>query len=838
MLISQNWLTKLIGHANPGWQATAADLDAGFVRVGFETEGYANIPETTGKLVLGKVAEITELTGFKKPIRYCQVDVGSANGTGELQGIICGARNFETGDLVAVALPGAVLPGNFEISARETYGHISAGMICSASELGLTDKPTSGIINLGKDLNSLHLELGADLQEFLGLDDTIFDVNITPDRGYALSARGLVREVASAFNLNLVDIAATPAAIGCDIKVPDTLTKGPEVKLATETKTRRFGILKVSEIDSAAQTPFWIQRELLICGARPVNLATDITNYVMFLLGQPMHAFDAAKINGSIDIRYAQAGETLTTLDGVERKLDPADVVIADETGIQSLAGVMGGANSEISDNTTEVYLEAANWDALTVARTSRRLKLTSEASRRFERGVDPQLIEISLDLAASLLVTYGGGRVSSEKVLVGETPAMPVIEMRTSKPSEIAGVDYSLDTVTKRLEEVGCAVTHVGENFQIIPPSWRPDLNIPADLVEEVLRLEGLEDIPSVLPTPRGGHGYTQVQRRRRAVGHALAYGGYAEILPTPFIATDTFDIWELPADDPRRNVVKVQNPLESHHSIIGTTLLPSMLEAVGRNVSRGRTDLSLFGLQQVAFARAEKSPMLDVTARPEESALSQLLNSLPEQPLHVATVGTGNIEYQGPWGEGRSYTFADAIESARIVSRAAGVDLEVRAGQNLPWHPGRCAELLVDSVVVGYAGELHPQILQRLNLPARTCAMELDLNALPVVEKLPAPVLSAYPALHQDIALVVSEEVPAEEVRKAISAGAGELLEEVKLFDIYRSEQLGAGKKSLAFSMLFRAPDRTLTDAEANEARLQAAQLAAERFNAEMRA
>lgn len=830
MFIAQSWLTGLLQQANPGWSVTPEELDAGFIRVGFETEGYAPIPATTGPLVLGRVESIEELTEFKKPIRHCMVDVGDANGTGELQSIICGARNFTVGSTVVVCLPGAVLPGNFAISARETYGRMSAGMICSAAELGLAEKQNAGIITLDPAVG----EPGADARPILGLDDTVFEVNITPDRGYALSARGLARELASAFELKFVDPAAQ------QLDVPTTQADVLPVDLGAETKARRFGLRSVTGVDPQAETPFWMQRELMLCGQRPVNLPTDITNYVMLLLGQPMHAFDADRISGGLVVRNANPGETLVTLDDVTRVLDEGDVVICDANGIQSLAGVMGGSTSEIADTTVNVLFEAANWDPITVARTSRRHKLSSEASRRFERGVDPAVIEASLDLACHLLATYGGGTIAPERTLVGEVASMPVITMSASHPGDIAGVEYSRETVIARLEEVGCAVDVLacGCKLEVTPPTWRSDLTMTADLVEEVLRLEGLEDIPSIVPTAPAGRGLSNTQLRRRAIGHALAYGGYAEILPTPFIANDVFDVWGLDADDERRRVVTVQNPLESDRAMLGTTLLPSMLDALKRNVARGNKDVHLFGVQQVSIARGDGiSPMPDVSARPADDEVSALLDSLPLQPLHVATVGSGNWELEGPWGQGRAYTYADAIESARMVARAADVSLRVENAEQLPWHPGRCAALYVGETLVGYAGELHPQVLERAGLPARTCAMELNVSTLPVAPSLPAPVLSAFPALLQDLALVVDESVPAESVRLAVERGAGELLEAVHLFDVYRSESLGEGKKSLAFSLRFRAPDRTLTDEECNTARLAAAEAAKQHCGADMR-
>ena len=837
MLISQDWVTRILGAKNPGWSVPAADMDSGFVRVGFETEGYAAVPESTGPVVIGQVVEIEELTQFKKPIRYCQVNVGKANGTGELQGIICGARNFRLNDYVVVALPGSELPGGFKIAARETYDHISNGMMCSGAELGLGAQ-ANGIIVLGEEVAD---KVGEDARPIIGLYDTDFDVNITPDRGYALSARGLSREIASAFDLEFADIAEDPSVAGIDTSaVPAAKGSLIDVTLDPATKAQRFGLRKVSGIDPQARTPFWLERELMLCGQRSVNLPTDITNYVMLLLGTPMHAFDANVIQGNLVVRNAEEGEKFETLDQVKRELSAEDVVICDANGIQSLAGVMGGTTSEISAETTDVVFESAIWDPITVARTSRRHKLSSESSRRFERGVDPAIVEAALDTACALLQRLAGGTIEEGRTLIGDVAKREPIALRTAKASEYAGVDYSRETVIARLEEVGCTVVDEGEMLQVMPASWRTDISMDVDLIEEVLRLEGLEDIPTVLPTPAGGRGLTPAQKRRRAIGHGLAYAGYAEVLPAPFVANDTFDVWGLDKDDARRRTVAVQNPLEADKAILSTTLLPNMLEAIGRNVARGRSDLALYGLQQVAFKRAESSPMPSVEHRPSEQVVSDLLETLPEQPLHVATVATGNIEHEGPWGEGRAYSYADAIESAQLVARAAGVDIELEAAQVLPWHPGRCAAVKVagTDVVLGYAGELHPQVLEALNLPARTCAMELDITAMPLEEKFPAPVLSSFPALHQDIALVVDEDVPAERVRATVEEGAGELIESVELFDIFRGEQLGEDKKSLAFQLLFRAADRTLTDEEVNEHRTAAAELAKQRLGAEMRA
>lgn len=827
MFVPQSWVTDVVAAANPGWSVTPDELDAGFVRVGFETEGHEPLPPVTGPLVFGVVDSIEELTEFKKPIRYCKVNVGDANGTGERQGIICGATNFAEGDTVVVALPGTVLPGDFAIGSRETYGRMSEGMICSESELGLTDA-SSGILTLPAESGAP----GEDARAFLGLDDELFEVNVTPDRGYALSLRGLGREIASAFDLEYADPA--------EVEALPVEGSALEIDLRPETDAVRFGLRRVTGVDPEAETPWWMRRRLLLAGQRSVNLPTDITNYVMLLLGQPMHAFDGGAIAGGLTVRNAEPGETLTTLDHVERKLDPEDVVICDDTGIQSLAGVMGGVTSEIADGTTDVLFEAAIWSPLRVFRTGRRHKLSSESSRRYERNVDPALVEPSLDLACRLLAEIGGGTVEPGRTIVGDVPAPATIEFPVDRPSSVAGVEYSRETVIARLEEVGCSVevSSCGAKLMVTPPSWRPDLTMSADLVEEVLRLEGLEDIPVVLPVAPAGRGLTPRQQLRRSVGHALAHNGYLEILPTPFTANDVFDVWGLADDDPRRNTVKVINPLESDRAQLGTTLLPAMLDSLRRNVSRGQVDLSLYGVAQVSLPQGSgMSPMPDVSGLPDAVELRELRESLPAQPLHVAAVACGRVQLDTPWGEGRDYGAVDAIEAARLVFRAADLEPTVRNAEHLPWHPGRCAEFSVDGRVVGYAGELHPKVIAAAGLPERTCAMELDLDALPLSEHLPAPVLSPFPAVHQDLALVVSDEVPAADVEATVREGAGELLESIRIFDVYRSEQLGEGRRSLAFSLRFRAKDRTLTEDEASRGRLAAAELAKERHDAEMR-
>ncbi|MFC7449004.1 phenylalanine--tRNA ligase subunit beta [Rhodococcus daqingensis] len=828
MRVAQSWLTEILQRATPDWEVTAEELDAGFVRVGLEVEEVDVLHRVPGPLVVGRVVSITELTEFKKPIRMCQVDVGEA----EPRGIVCGARNFAEGDLIVAALPGAVLPGDFKIAARKTYGQVSDGMICSVAELGI-GKDHSGILVLEPGTAAP----GADANELLGLGDTIIELNITPDRGYCFSVRGLTRELACGFDLEFADPAVLPTHESAGEAWPLTVLP--------ESGSPRFALRRVTGIDPAAVTPWWMQRRLLLSGVRPISPAVDVTNYVLLELGQPLHAFDANKLIGGLVVRRAAADEKLTTLDGVERTLDAEDVVIADDTGAVSLAGVMGGASTEVGVGTTEVLLEAAIWNPLAVFRTSRRHKLISEASKRYEREVDQALPAAALDRAAALLVEIAGGRIEPVLTDVGGVDEPAPIRMDIDLPDRVAGVAYPNGTAARRLTQVGCGVdvgvSETGHGQLVVtPPTWRPDLEQPADLVEEVLRLEGLEQIPSVLPAAPAGRGLTPQQRRRRAVGRALAFDGYVEVLPTVFLPTGVFDAWGLDADDARRNTSKVLNPLESDRPELATTLLPGLLEILSRNASRGQRDLALFGIAQVVLPGPDTKPVqaLPVDRRPSDDQIAHLLKSLPDQPTHVAAVLTGLREPSGPWGAGRGVEASDAFAAAETVARAAGVHLERRAVQYLPWHPGRGAELLVDGVVVGHAGELHPAVLERSGLPPRTCAVEIDLTALPIAESLPAPRVSPFPAVLQDVAVVVEASVPTAAVESALRAGAGELLEEIRLFDVFEGAQVGEGRKSLAFALRFRAVDRTLTEDEASTARDAAVAAASAAVGAQLRA
>ena len=838
MRLPLSWLAEAAGLADG---LDPADVARRLTAAGLEVESVEAAGQDISGVLVAEVTAIEELTGFKKPVRYCQVSTGG----GESRGVICGAVNFTAGDRVPLALPGAHLPGGFEISARKTYGHISDGMICSVAELGI-GADHSGILVLPPDA-----PLGADFVAYAGLADHVLDIAVTPDRGYALSVRGVARELAISYQVPIRDLADADLPDDVAVVSPDVYPASIEDPTACD----RFVLRAVHGFDPAAPTPLWMRVRLARSGMRSVSLAVDITNYLMLELGQPLHSFDQDKLNGPIVVRRARAGERLETLDHVLRDLDPEDILITDSSGPISLAGTMGGLATEISDTSSNLVIEAAHFDARGTARMSRRHKLFSEASYRFERGVDRELPLRASARAVSLLARLGGGTVTPGCTHAAvDVPEVSII-MAAGYPDRVAGMVYGQQAVLRRLHEVGCAVTEpASQQLAVQPPSWRSDLRYPWDLAEEVIRLEGYENIPVRTARATAGRGLTDQQRLRRDTGRALAEAGYTEVLGQPFSSAADHDRLQLPPDDPRRRAPRIANPLNDDEPLLRTTLLPGLLRVLVRNIGRGFGDIGLFESGRVFFeppGGPRVAPILPVDRGPTAEEVATLDAALPGQPLHIAAVLTGERELGGWWGAGRLAGWQDAIEAARDVLRESRVSFEIRADQAAPWHPGRCAALFLrtddgQEWLAGRAGELHPRVISAFGVPPRTSAMELDMSvietvaaALPPVQ---APEISAFPAATQDVALLVPLEVPAAAVQAALVAGVRGsdypgLLEGVRLFDIYTGEQAGAGRKSLAYSLRFRAPDRTLTVDETTAARDAAVAEAARQVGAVLR-
>lgn len=819
MRVPVSWLRELVS-LDKG--VTAQDIAAALVRQGLEVEGVEPVsPGLVGPLVIARVLTIEELTEYKKPIRWVSVDAGES----EPRWMICGARNFQTGDLVIVVKPGATLPGGFAITARETYGKISNGMICSARELDLSEDH-AGIIVLPEGM----AEPGADAITVLGLDDHVLDIAVTPDRGYALSVRGVAREVAIAFDVEFVDPATTVPTL------PEV--EGPRpVAIEDPAAADRIVLRSVAGFDPKAPTPWWMRRRLEMCGMRSVSLAVDITNYVMLELGQPLHAFDDAHLTGTVRVRSARRDETLETLDHITRTLAEDDTLIADDSGALALAGIMGGLTSEISEKSTSTTIEAAHFLPTRIARSSRRHRLSSEASRRFERGVDDELGPIASARAVDLLTTIAGGRYLGHREVDLRTPA-PAVTFDPQYVSDLVGAPYEHDVVARRLREVGCQVEQSQSPWQVSAPSWRPDLRAPEDLVEEVARLEGYEQIPSILPTPRGSRGLTPAQRLRRRLGMAMAARGGVEVLTYPFVGQKYFDAAGYPDDDQRRVAVQLANPISEEEPFLRTSILSGLVDAAHRNLSRGARDLLLFEMGALFLPSPDlaHAPSVDVKARPTAAELAALEAAIPHQPRAIGVLGMGSARASGWWGSGELLDWRAALEVADAIVTIAGHPVRRTAAQRAPWHPGRCAAYLVGEQIVGYAGEVHPRACQALDLPAHTIAVELTLDALEQRPRVEAASLSTMPVATEDIALVVDRDLPAAEVEAVLRAAGGELLESIRLFDRYEGSQVDSGKVSLAFALAFRAADRTLTGEELAELRATMVS-AAERIGATLR-
>lgn len=828
-----SWLTK---YADLGADVDARALGEALVRAGLEVETVDEIgSDVTGPLVIGRVLEFVEEPQKNgKVIRWCQVDVGAHNPEGEgARGIVCGARNFAVGDLVVVSLPGAVLPGPFAIAARKTYGHTSDGMICAAAELGLPDDGVDGIMIMDP---AAGLQPGDDALPTLDLQDAVLDIAVTPDRGYCFSMRGLAREAANSADARFTDPV--------DVAVPAEISAGYPV-LREDEACPLFVAVTVTGINPSARSPRWLARAVQLAGMRPISLAVDLTNYVMLATGQPLHAYDKAKLAGPIRVRRAAAGEKLTTLDDQVRTLDAEDLVIADDSGPIGLAGVMGGASTEIDADTTDVVIEAAHFDAVTIARASRRHKLGSEASRRFERGVDPAAPYAAAHLAARLLAELAGGTIEADETVSGTVPVMPTTVINSDLPGRVLGLEVPQDKVIDLLERVGCSVVTdpAGDTLTITPPTWRPDLTDPYDFVEEVGRQIGLDTIPAVLPTPPAGRGLSKRQQVRRAVQAALSNAGFVEILTFPFISEADIDNLGVGADDGRGKLVRLANPLAETAPYLRTCLLPGLFAAAARNLSRGNDDLALYESGLVFRARDESvaAPRPSVAARPSDEELAAIDAALPEQPERLGVVLTGQWRPAGWQGAGEPVAWTHAVAFVEIAARAVGLPVRrVADHDHAPWHPGRCARIeLADGTLVGHAGELHPNVVKAFGLPARSCAAELDLEVL--VAHAPdggdVATLTTLPVAKEDIAVVVDASVPAASVEAALREGAGELLESIRLFDVYTGEQVGPGKKSLAYALKLRG-DHTLTDAEAAAVREAAVARAAQEYGAELRA
>jgi phenylalanyl-tRNA synthetase beta chain len=719
--------------------------------------------------------------------------------------VVCGARNFSVGDRVAYATVGARL-GEQEITARVIRGQKSAGMLCSGAELGVSEEH-SGILVLPPEA-----PLGEEVAHVLGLDDTIIELELTPNRPDCMSMIGIAREVA--------------ALLGRDLHMPvDDLVGSSEVggRVSVEVEDERGCPRYLAlEMDSVVvgPSPQWLAQRLLNAGLRPISNVVDATNYVMLETGQPLHAFDAANIKErTLVVRRARPGERLETLDGVERHLSTEDLLIADPARALAFAGVMGGADSEISDRTSEVILESAYFNPAAVAFTSRRHLLRTEASARFERGTDPNGVLFAARRAAKLIAQLAGARVAERVVDAYPAPIEPrPLRLRPARADAVLGAHIAPEEQVSNLRALGLGARADGEEISVSVPTWRPDLTREIDLVEEVGRLAGYARLPSTVPFGSKG-GLSAQQAADRALRRTLAGLGVTEAWTTSFGSPADLDALGLPPTHPARNLVELANPTSRQYPAMRTTLLPGLLGAAAHNLRQRVDGVAFFEVARVYVPVGEK---------------------LPDERSLLGMVFAGQRAPQTWSSAARTWDFFAAKGIVEAVGVALGApESSFEPIVEMPWHPTRAASVLLGETVVGALGEVHPDVCDRFDVAPGTVACELALAAF--YESLPGRARAEspprYPGVYVDVALVVDDDTPARLVGDLVTSVGAPELTAARLFDVYRGDQVPPGRKSLAFALEMRSPERTLTDAEAHAVRDRIVDEARRRVGAELR-
>lgn len=867
-MVDIDWLSDHVKLAEDlSYEQLAADL----VRVGLEEE-MIHRSSVTGPIVVGYVVDATpEPQKNGKTINWCHVDVGDAfndkdeHGNPVPRGIVCGAPNMAAGEKVVVTLPGAVLPGDFRIEPRKTYGHVSDGMCASERELGIGDSH-DGIILLREHGFSEDeyeaLKPGDDAIALLHLNNPILEINITPDRGYAFSYRGIAREYHNSTGAAFTDPVKQLNRVVPDIaaaEVDPSYQPDVEVEIEDDNPIHdvvgcdRYYARAIHHVDTEARTPNVVRRRLIRAGMRPISLPVDVTNYVMLDLGQPLHAYDLDKIAPPIVVRRAHEGEELLTLDGRKHELSPEDLLITDSPNgerssrILGLAGVMGGMYGEVTAETKNILIEAAHFDPISIARSARRHKIPSEASRRFERGVDTKLQPAAVQEAVEMLTRYGSGEASHEPKDLDNTVKPRDIHFKASEVKRLAGLDCELNRISEILADIGCRLGGGGNGeFTVAPPTWRPDLTQACDLVEEVARLVGYDNIPVVVPSAPvlGTSGLDATQRRQRWVANTLAEYGLVETLSYPFVGDEDFKAFGVDAERIKHSSVELENPLAGDRPYLRRSLLMTLALTVQRNIRRGLQNVGIYEVGRVFLwdEQAPAIPALPGGVRPSDDELAALDAGLPEQPTHVAGILTGDAEDAGWLSEKRPVDWSDAVEVLHRISDRLGAQLRLNQADpdqiGPSWHPGRSAQILLpDGSVVGTVGEFHPKVNAALGLPAHSAAFELDFTAVSSsLEDAPvqAKPISAFPPVHQDLAFTVPRSVTAQQLQDVIAQAAGDDLESIRLFDVFTGAQLGEDVKSLAFAVTFRSPVKTLGAEDSEHLRgvivEQAAQLGAQ--------
>lgn len=810
MKFSENWLRSLVDI-----RADSATLARRLTMSGLEVAEVASIGDSLDDVVVARIVACTPHPDADR-LRVCRVDTGM----GEVQ-IVCGAPNARAGLVAPLATVGARLPNGVTIRTAKLRGVDSQGMLCSAKELGI-DADASGLMELPDDA-----PVGKPLAEYLRLPDTAIEVELTPNRGDCLGMLGLADEVAAEFGARATAFSAPP--------VQSVVLAPREICLEAGADCPRYLGRAVRGIDMAARTPLWMAQRLRAAGVKPINAVVDVTNYVMLETGQPMHAFDEAKLVGGIGVRRARKGETLKLLDGSEAVLDPSFLLVADNARPLAVAGVMGGFDSRVTDATRDVFLEAAHFSPAAIMGRARKLGLTTDAAHRFERGVDTELPRAAMERATALLVGIAGGQAGEviEAAMPKHIKPPATIALRRARIMRVLGIAIEAAEVERILSALGMTVETRDDGWRVTPPSRRFDIEREEDLIEEVARIHGYDAVPARLPAgvppaPRDDESLVSVS----AVTAGLAARDYHEAICYAFVDPKLLQTWQLDA-----NAVPLANPLSSDLAVMRTSLLPGLVEALKRNRNRQQARVRLFE-SGVVFCRSAPARGTDAPVA-AKAAPTKAVSDAPIETARLAAVACGNA-YAEQWGEAkRALDFHDMkgdLESLIALSGAPGTwsfDTNELPG----WlHPGRGARVLRDGVVVGAIGALHPALQRHLDLP-ETHVFEIGLQALRRRSIPAARVLPHFPSIRRDIAVEMDEAVEWARIVAALRSGLPTILNEVVLFDCFRGPGLSAGRKSLAIGLILQDDSRTLTDEDADQSVADAVKLLEGEFGARLR-
>ncbi|MFH7408709.1 phenylalanine--tRNA ligase subunit beta [Acinetobacter variabilis] len=770
MKISENWLRTWV---NPA--IDSEKLSDQLTMLGLEVDEIAPAAKLFTGVVVGEVLTVEQHPDADR-LRVTTVNIGS----GEPLQIVCGAPNVRAGMKAPVATIGAVLPGDFKIKKGKLRGVESQGMLCGASEIDLEDK-IDGLLELPADV-----PVGVNVREYLDLDDNVIDISITPNRGDCFSIRGIAREIGV-----INQLPVTPPEIK---KVAATITDQKQVVVETQGCPRYLGRI-IKNVNIKAPTPEWMERALVRAGIRQHSILVDITNYVLMELGQPLHAFDGGKVQGSVHVRQATAGEKLVLLNEQEVELQDDVMVIADDEKALAIAGIMGGLSSSVTDETTEIFLESAFFAPLHIAGRARRFGLHTDASQRYERGVDFELPMIAMHRASQLIAELAGGEFGP--IIVAEKtellPKREAIELEQAQVDQLLGYTVESDFITDALTRLGCEVTVKAEGqWSVIPPSHRYDMAIYQDLIEEVARIHGYDNIQISLPVIDVKLAKYEDQFELTQLRQTAVTLGYQEAISFSFA-----DLKLEKQLNPEVNPLALANPISSDLAVMRSTLLSSLIPCVQYNVNRQQNRVRFFELG-LRFDYQNAASIHD-------------LKQIPT----FALIATGSRTPETWHGKAQPMDFFDFKSDIEEILAAARLNVEYVRSERSWLHPGQSAEILVNGQSIGYLGRLHPSLEDELDL-ATTWVAELDQSAVLQTYVSNFTELSRFPSVRRDIALLISDKINVSEIQGLIEKTGGELLGSTWLFDVYTGQGVEEGKRSLAFALLWQHPSRTLEDAE----------------------